>query len=160
VGLLPFWCVAGVLRSEWDSRRGRDCLIPLDEVPVRREGEEAADAVAELSQSAGGHGLVVSNGARRDHLDERPRPRTRDEAAPRRACACPRWDDNRDSMTYVSAGDGFEDYQFRCSVVYATVRGRRGAGARLVRGANPSRVASTRRVLRLRSSGPPLKSSR
>jgi Zn-dependent protease len=27
-----------------------------------REGEEAVDALAELSQSAGGHGLVVSNG--------------------------------------------------------------------------------------------------
>jgi CBS domain-containing protein len=62
VGLLPFRCVAGVPRSEWDTRRVRDCLIPLNEVPVLREGEDAADAVAELSQSAGGHGLVVSNG--------------------------------------------------------------------------------------------------
>jgi CBS domain-containing protein len=40
----------------------RDCLIPLDEVPVLRESEDAVDAVAELTQSAGGHGLVVSNG--------------------------------------------------------------------------------------------------
>jgi Zn-dependent protease/CBS domain-containing protein len=62
LGLLPFRCVASVPRSEWDSRHVRDCLIPLDEVPVLREGEDAADAVAELSQSAGGHGLVVSNG--------------------------------------------------------------------------------------------------
>ena len=62
VGLLPFRCVAAVSRTEWDSRRVRDCLIPLREVPVLREGEDAADAVAELSQSAGGHGLVVSNG--------------------------------------------------------------------------------------------------
>jgi Zn-dependent protease len=62
VGLLPFRCVANVPRGEWDGRRVRDCLIPLDDVPVLREGEDAIDALAELSQSAGGHGLVVSNG--------------------------------------------------------------------------------------------------
>jgi Zn-dependent protease/CBS domain-containing protein len=62
VGLLPFRCVANVPRSEWDVRRVRDCLISLDKVPVLREGEDAVDALAELSQSAGGHGLVVSNG--------------------------------------------------------------------------------------------------
>ncbi len=62
VGLLPFRCVANVPRGEWDVRRVRDCLIPLDHVPVLREGEDAVDALAELSQSDGGHGLVVSNG--------------------------------------------------------------------------------------------------
>jgi Zn-dependent protease/predicted transcriptional regulator len=62
VGLLPFRCVANVPRVEWDVRRVRDCLISLDQVPVLREGEDAVDALAELSQSAGGHGLVVSNG--------------------------------------------------------------------------------------------------
>jgi Zn-dependent protease/predicted transcriptional regulator len=62
VGLLPFRCVANVPRVEWEVRRVRDCLIPLDDVPVLREGEEAVDALAELSQSDGGHGLVVSNG--------------------------------------------------------------------------------------------------
>jgi CBS domain-containing protein len=62
VGLLPFRCVANVPRGEWDVRRVRDCLIPLDEVPVLRENEDAVDALAELSESAGGHGLVVSNG--------------------------------------------------------------------------------------------------
>jgi Zn-dependent protease/CBS domain-containing protein len=62
VGLLPFRCVANVPRTEWDERRVRDCLISLDKVPVLREGEDAVDALAELSQSAGGHGLVVSNG--------------------------------------------------------------------------------------------------
>jgi Zn-dependent protease/CBS domain-containing protein len=62
VGLLPFRCVASVPRAEWDERRVRDCLISLDEVPVLGENEEAVDALAELSQSAGGHGLVVSNG--------------------------------------------------------------------------------------------------
>ena len=62
VGLLPFRCVANVPRSEWDSRRVRNCLIPLSKVPVLREDEDAVDALAELSQSAGGHGLIVSNG--------------------------------------------------------------------------------------------------
>jgi Zn-dependent protease/CBS domain-containing protein len=62
VGLLPFRCVANVPRSEWDVRRVRDCLITLDKVPVLREDEEAVDALAELTQSTGGHGLVVSNG--------------------------------------------------------------------------------------------------
>src|SRR5262245_48897293 len=62
VGLLPFRCVANVPRSQWDVRRVRDCLISLDEVPVLREGEDAVDALAELSQSSDGHGLVVSIG--------------------------------------------------------------------------------------------------
>jgi predicted transcriptional regulator len=63
VGLLPFRCVANVPRADWDVRRVRDCLVSLDEVPVLREDEDAVDALAELSQSAGGHGLVVSNGS-------------------------------------------------------------------------------------------------
>jgi CBS domain-containing protein len=37
-------------------------MISLDKVPVLREGEDAVDALAELGESAGGHGLVVSNG--------------------------------------------------------------------------------------------------
>src|SRR5512132_2434982 len=61
VGLLPFRCVANVPRKEWDTRRVRDCQLGLDEVPVLREDEEAVDALAELSTSRGGHGLVVSN---------------------------------------------------------------------------------------------------
>jgi Zn-dependent protease len=62
LGLLPFRCVASVPRTEWDERRVRDCLVALDEVPVFREDEAAIDALAELSQSAGRDGLVVSNG--------------------------------------------------------------------------------------------------
>jgi CBS domain-containing protein len=61
VGLLPFRCVANVPRDEWNVRQVRDCMISLDKVPVLREGEDAVDALAELSESAGGHGLVVSN---------------------------------------------------------------------------------------------------
>jgi Zn-dependent protease len=62
VGLLPFRCVANVPRGEWEVRRVRECLVPLDQVPVLREDEEAVEALAELAESAGGHGLVVSNG--------------------------------------------------------------------------------------------------
>jgi Zn-dependent protease/CBS domain-containing protein len=62
VGLLPFRCVANVPRSQWDTRSVRDCLISLDQVPVLREDEQAVDALAELSQSPGGHALVLSNG--------------------------------------------------------------------------------------------------
>jgi Zn-dependent protease/CBS domain-containing protein len=62
VGLLPLRCVTSVPRREWDVRRVRDCLVSLDKVPVLREDEDAVDALAELSQSAGGHGLVLSNG--------------------------------------------------------------------------------------------------
>jgi hypothetical protein len=38
VGLLPFRCVANVPRAEWDERRVRDCLVPLDAVPDRGLG--------------------------------------------------------------------------------------------------------------------------
>jgi Zn-dependent protease/CBS domain-containing protein len=85
VGLLPFRCVANVPRADWDARRVRDCLVPLDNVPVLRESEDAVDALAELSQSGGGHGLVVSNGGLAGivstsdlarALDARPRGRT------------------------------------------------------------------------------------
>jgi Zn-dependent protease/CBS domain-containing protein len=62
VGLLPFRCVANVPRSQWETRSVRDCLISLDQVPVLREDEQAVDALAELSQSSGGHALVLSNG--------------------------------------------------------------------------------------------------
>jgi Zn-dependent protease/CBS domain-containing protein len=63
IGLLPVRCVANVPRAEWNERRVRDCLVSLEEVPVLRENEDAVDALAEVSQSPGGHGLVVSNGA-------------------------------------------------------------------------------------------------
>jgi predicted transcriptional regulator len=62
VGLLPFRCIANVPRNEWDTRRVRDCLLGLDKVPVLEDDEDAADALAELSGSEGGHGLVVSDG--------------------------------------------------------------------------------------------------
>jgi Zn-dependent protease/CBS domain-containing protein len=88
VGLLPFRCVANVPRAEWDERRVRDCLVSLDEVPVLRENEEAVDALAELSQSAGGHGLVVSNGGLAGIVSARDLARALD-ARPRRRGGAP-----------------------------------------------------------------------
>jgi CBS domain-containing protein len=87
VGLLPVRCVANVPRAEWDRRRVRDCLISLDEVPVLRESEEAVDALAELSQSAGGHGLVVSNGGLAGIVSTRDLARALDARRPRQAPA-------------------------------------------------------------------------
>jgi Zn-dependent protease/predicted transcriptional regulator len=62
VGLLAFRCVAEVPRSEWDTRRVRDCMIPRERVPAFDEDESAVDALAELSESDVNRGLVVENG--------------------------------------------------------------------------------------------------
>src|SRR5688500_8516923 len=62
VGLLAFASVAAVPRSEWDTRRARDQMIPLDEVPLLTEDEKAVDALAELSAPRANRGLVVDNG--------------------------------------------------------------------------------------------------
>jgi Zn-dependent protease/predicted transcriptional regulator len=60
VGLLAFASVAAVPRSEWDTRRVRDTMIPLDEVPQLTEDELVVEALEELS--TGNRGLVVVNG--------------------------------------------------------------------------------------------------
>jgi Zn-dependent protease/CBS domain-containing protein len=63
IGLLAFSSVAAVPRSEWDTRRVRESMIPLDEVPVLAEGTSAVDALADLSSRPGAdRGLVVDNG--------------------------------------------------------------------------------------------------
>ena len=63
VGLLAFSSVAAVPRSEWDSRRVRETMIPLDQVPLLAEGARAVDAPADLSSRPGANrGLVVDNG--------------------------------------------------------------------------------------------------
>jgi Zn-dependent protease/predicted transcriptional regulator len=62
VGLLAFASVAAVPRSDWDTRRVRDTMIPLDEVPLLTEDELAVDALEELSAPTGNRGLVVDNG--------------------------------------------------------------------------------------------------
>jgi Zn-dependent protease/predicted transcriptional regulator len=63
VGLLPFRCVAQVPRSEWGTRRVRDCMLALDKVPLMRADEPAAEALAELSDGVG-RALVVEDGNR------------------------------------------------------------------------------------------------
>jgi Zn-dependent protease/CBS domain-containing protein len=59
VGLLPFRCVAEVPRSEWEQRTVRDCMLPVDEVPVVSEDEDLIDVAAELSDSDIHRALVV-----------------------------------------------------------------------------------------------------
>jgi Zn-dependent protease/CBS domain-containing protein len=63
IGLLAFRSVAAVPRSEWDARRVRESMIPLDEVPLLTESTRAVDALADLSSRPGANrGLVVANG--------------------------------------------------------------------------------------------------
>jgi Zn-dependent protease len=62
VGLLAFASVAAVPRSEWDTRRVRDTMFPLDDVPLLTEDETAVDALEELSAPTGNRGLVVDDG--------------------------------------------------------------------------------------------------
>ena len=63
IGLLAFSSVAAVPRAEWDVRRVRESMIPLDEVPLLTEDGKAVDALAELSSRPGANrGLVVDNG--------------------------------------------------------------------------------------------------
>jgi len=62
IGLLAFASVAAVPRSDWDTRRVRDTMIPLDRVPRLTEDEKAVDALAELSAPTANRALVVDNG--------------------------------------------------------------------------------------------------
>ena len=62
IGLLAFRSVATVPRDEWNASRVRDAMIPFDQVPLLGEGDEAIDALAELSASAVNRGLVVDDG--------------------------------------------------------------------------------------------------
>jgi Zn-dependent protease/predicted transcriptional regulator len=62
IGLLAFGSVAAIPRTEWDSRRVRDAMIPLDQVPLLTEDETAVEALAALSPPTSNRGLVVENG--------------------------------------------------------------------------------------------------
>jgi Zn-dependent protease/CBS domain-containing protein len=62
IGLLAFSSIAALPRAEWDSRRVRDTMIPIDEVPLLTEEETAIDALAELTPPASNRALVVENG--------------------------------------------------------------------------------------------------
>jgi CBS domain-containing protein len=62
VGLLAFASVAAVPRSDWDTRRVRDTMFPLDDVPLLNKDALAVDALQELSAPTGNRGLVVDDG--------------------------------------------------------------------------------------------------
>jgi len=62
VGLLVFASVAAVPRSDWDTRRVRDTMIPLDKVPQLSEDALAVDALQELSAPTGNRALVIDDG--------------------------------------------------------------------------------------------------
>lgn len=62
IGLLAFGSVAALPRSEWDSRRVREAMLPLERVPLLTEDETAIDALTALSSPTLNRGLVVENG--------------------------------------------------------------------------------------------------
>jgi Zn-dependent protease len=62
IGLLAFGSVAALPRSEWDSRRVREAMMPLERVPLLTEDETAIDALTALSSPTSNRGLVVENG--------------------------------------------------------------------------------------------------
>ena len=62
IGLLAFGSVAALPRSEWDSRRVREAMLPLERVPLLTEDETAIDALTALSSPTSNRGLVVENG--------------------------------------------------------------------------------------------------
>jgi Zn-dependent protease len=62
IGLLAFSSLAAVPRSEWDQRRVRESMIPLDEVTVLDEADQAVDALAQLSSAKSNRALVVEDG--------------------------------------------------------------------------------------------------
>jgi Zn-dependent protease len=62
IGLLAFRSVAAVPRREWDTRRVRESMIPLGEVPQLTEDERAVDALADLSSPTSNRGLVIEGG--------------------------------------------------------------------------------------------------
>jgi Zn-dependent protease/CBS domain-containing protein len=59
VGLLPFRYIAEVPRTEWDTRRVADCMLPLERIPVVSPDDELVEAVAELGESEVGRALVL-----------------------------------------------------------------------------------------------------
>jgi Zn-dependent protease/CBS domain-containing protein len=59
VGLLPFRRVAEVPRSEWDTRKVADCMIPRDDVTVVSEEDELIEAAGELTVAEASRALVL-----------------------------------------------------------------------------------------------------
>jgi Zn-dependent protease len=59
IGLLAFSSVAAVPRSEWDTLRVRDAMIPIGNVPLLTEDTTAVDALTALSPPTSNRGIVV-----------------------------------------------------------------------------------------------------
>lgn len=85
IGLLAFGSVAAVPRSEWETRRVRDAMVPLGSVLLLDEDTTAVEALTALSLPTSNRGLVVENGdlagllsitdlARALEVRRRPRP--------------------------------------------------------------------------------------
>jgi len=87
IGLLAFRSVAAVPRSEWETRRVRDAMIPLDEVQVLTEDETAVEALAALSSPTANRGLVIENGHLAGLLSITDLARTLEVGRPRRPAA-------------------------------------------------------------------------
>jgi CBS domain-containing protein len=87
IGLLAFRSVAAVPRSEWETRRVRDAMIPLDEVQVLTEDETAVEALAALSSPTSNRGLVIENGHLAGLLSITDLARTLEVGRPRRPAA-------------------------------------------------------------------------
>ncbi len=62
VGLLPFQRVSQAPEDGWRKRTVRDCMIPLDQVPIVGPDDAIADAAATLSESDLKRGLVMQGG--------------------------------------------------------------------------------------------------
>ena len=62
IGLLAFSSVAAVPRSQWDTKRVRESMIPADQLPALTEEERAFDALADFSSPTTNRGLVIENG--------------------------------------------------------------------------------------------------
>lgn len=84
VGLLPFGRVARVPRRDWDLHTVGECMIPLADVPVLREGEAVADALEKLLSSEARRGLVLDDGLLVGLLSITDLARVLDAAAARR----------------------------------------------------------------------------
>jgi Zn-dependent protease len=62
LGLLPISCAAQVPRNEWDERRVRDCMVPLQDVVVLQDDQDLADALGDMSSAGVRRGLVLDDG--------------------------------------------------------------------------------------------------
>jgi Zn-dependent protease/CBS domain-containing protein len=61
-GLLPFRRVARVARTEWDTRRVDECMVPLAEVVIVDGDDPLTDAATRLYADELGRALVVEDG--------------------------------------------------------------------------------------------------